>query len=337
VLVNCCCRASFSERSESKDIVEKLKAVRAKIKAASSEREDVFQQLRELTQARQAQQKNLQDLRRSLEFDEIGQVEARVRELEIMIWHGHFANLAEETKVMDEIKQLNQTKGLITQYQSQRQNQTDYTDTTSSLEERRAAATKRMDDAKKEAEKLEMELEKMREKQDKGAPNMNKLWKEQKELYGKMKDHRATIRTVNCEFKEEMNKYRVYQRELYNYQGAKKSIEAEQRRAEWEKRRAEMDEPVDANSLSDDLTTSVLKDEVDFVQDQGCGKVVLKTQAKAFKGTDGKAAPAPAPAAAKVAAVTPQGTDATRDINGPHKVFLRHTQLPARLYETFHS
>ncbi len=42
-------------RSESKDIVEKLKAVRAKIKAASSEREDVFQQLRELTQARQLQ------------------------------------------------------------------------------------------------------------------------------------------------------------------------------------------------------------------------------------------------------------------------------------------
>jgi hypothetical protein len=85
------------------------------------------------------------------------------------------------------------------------------------------------------------------------------------------------------------------------------------------------------------LTTTALKDEVDFVQDQGCGKVVLKTQAKTFQGTDGKAAPAPAPAAAKVAAVTPQGTDATRDKNGPHKVFLRHTQLSARLYETFHS
>jgi hypothetical protein len=73
------------------------------------------------------------------------------------------------------------------------------------------------------------------------------------------------------------------------------------------------------------LTTSALKDEVDFVQDQGCGKVVLKTQAKAFKGTDGKAAPAPAQAAAKVSAVTPRGTDANTDKNGPHKVFLRHT------------
>jgi chromosome segregation ATPase len=61
-------------RSESKDIVEKLKAVRARIKAASSEREDVFQQLRELTQARQAQQKNLQDLRRSLKFDDVEKV-----------------------------------------------------------------------------------------------------------------------------------------------------------------------------------------------------------------------------------------------------------------------
>ena len=61
-------------RTESKNIVEQLKAVRARIKAASSEREDIFQQLRELTQARQAQQKNLQDLRRSLKYEDIGQV-----------------------------------------------------------------------------------------------------------------------------------------------------------------------------------------------------------------------------------------------------------------------
>ena len=37
-----------------------------------------------------------------------------------------------------------------------------------------------MSAAKKEAEKLEKELEKMREKQDKNAPNVNELWKEQK-------------------------------------------------------------------------------------------------------------------------------------------------------------
>jgi chromosome segregation ATPase len=64
-------------RSESKGIVEQLKAVRARIKAASSEREDIFQQLREMTQARQAQQKNLQDLRRSLKFEDVGQVAQR--------------------------------------------------------------------------------------------------------------------------------------------------------------------------------------------------------------------------------------------------------------------
>jgi len=61
-------------RSESKGIVDQLKAVRTRIKAASSEREDAFQQLREITQARQAQQKNLQDLRRSLKFEDIAQV-----------------------------------------------------------------------------------------------------------------------------------------------------------------------------------------------------------------------------------------------------------------------
>ena len=191
-------------RSESKDIVEKLKAVRAKIKAASSEREDVFQQLRELTQARQLQANAATDAsasvpahRMSTEEIEYARAQARAALNELAAQRA-----AAAPPHSHEIKQLNQTKGLITQYQSQRQNKTDDTDSKSSLEEGRAAATKRLDDAKKEAEKLEKELEKMREKQDKGAPNMNKLWKEQKELYGKIKEHRATIRTVKGEFKE---------------------------------------------------------------------------------------------------------------------------------------
>ena len=93
------------------------------------------------------------------------QVEQRVRELENQISHGQCANLAEEKRVMNEIKQLNATKGLITQYQSQRQNQTDDTESKAALEARRTEATGRLDAAKKEAEKLEKELEKMREKQ----------------------------------------------------------------------------------------------------------------------------------------------------------------------------
>ena len=282
-------------RSESKGIVEQLKAVRARIKAASSEREDIFQQLRELTQARQAQQKNLQDLRRSLKFEDVGQVEQRVRELENQISHGQCANLAEEKRVMAEIKQLNATKSLITQYQSQRQNQTDDSESKSSLEERRAEATKRLDEAKKEAEKLEKELEKMREKQGKDAPNVNELWKEQKELYGKIKEHRATIRTVNGEFKEEVNKYRAFQKELYNYQRAKKRIEAEQRRAEWEKRRSEMDEPVDADAPSDDpLIGHPWADEI--LQCQDLEKVLTLLLPK-----EAAAAPGAAPAEVKAA------------------------------------
>merc|ERR1712216_784566 len=107
-----------------------------------------------MTQARQAQQKTLQDLRRSLKFEDEGQVEQRVRELEEQISHGQCANLAEEKKVMNEIKQLNATKSLIVQYQNSRQNQSDDSETKGTLEERRAEATRRLDEAKKEAEPL---------------------------------------------------------------------------------------------------------------------------------------------------------------------------------------
>ena len=180
------------------------------------------------------------------------QVEQRVRELEEQISHGQCANLAEEKKVMNEIKQLNATKSLIVQYQNSRQNQSDDSETKGTLEERRAEATRRLDEAKKEAERLEKELDKMRVAQDKDAPNVNELWKEQKELYTKIKEHRATIRKVNGDYKEEVNVWRAYQKELFNYQKAKKRIEAEQRRAEWDKRRAEDDAPVDADAPSDD-------------------------------------------------------------------------------------
>lgn len=116
-------------RGESKGIVEQLKAIRARIKAASQEREEAFQQLREMTQSRQAQQKSLQDLRRSLKFEDVGQVESRVQELEAMIEQGQCANLREEKALMQEIKQLNATKAVIVQYQSQKAGQSDDSET----------------------------------------------------------------------------------------------------------------------------------------------------------------------------------------------------------------
>ena len=56
--------------------------------------------------------------------------------------------------------------------------------------------------------------------QAEGGPNVNELWKEQKELYGHIKNHRAEIRKVNGEFKDEVNKWRDYQRVFGNYKRA---------------------------------------------------------------------------------------------------------------------
>eukprot|EP00960_Hanusia_phi_P051282 760709-Hanusia_phi.AAC.1 len=183
-------------KSESKAIVEQLKAIRAKIKAASSEREAAFQQLRELTSNRQAQQKNLQDLRRSLKYDDVAQVEARVKELEAQIETGQCTNLAHEKRVMQEIKSLNATKTMILQYQSQRSQVVDDADAKAALEQRKAEATARLDQAKKEAESLEKALDALRGKQQDKGPNVGELWKEQKELYSQIKEHRAEIRKV---------------------------------------------------------------------------------------------------------------------------------------------
>ena len=47
-------------------------------------------------------------------------MEARVRELESMIEQGRCGNLAEEKRTIQEIKQLNQMKNTINQYQVRR-------------------------------------------------------------------------------------------------------------------------------------------------------------------------------------------------------------------------
>ena len=183
-------------KSESKAIVEQLKAARAKIKAASADKEAAFQQLRELTSNRQAQQKNLQDLRKSLKFEDVAQVEAKVKELEPQIETGQCPNLAHEKRVMQEVKSLNSTKAMILHYQSQRSQVVDDADAKAALEQRKAEATARLDQARKEAETLEKALDAVRGKQQDKGPNVGELWKEQKELYSQIKEHRAEIRKV---------------------------------------------------------------------------------------------------------------------------------------------
>lgn len=244
------------ERDRSKDatkgIVDQLKANRARMSNASKEKERCYQALRDMTASRQAQQKSLQDLRKSLKFQDVGEVESRVRELESMIEQGRCGNLAEEKRTIKEIQQLNQMKTTINQYQTQRSTVVDDSATKADLEARKAAAVAEIDICKKENEKLEKELDSKRSKTTEGAPNANDLWKEQKELYGQIKTHRAEIRTVNGAFKEEVNKWRDYQRALNSYKKAQGKIQQEQRRAEWEARKASEDDPIDKDLPSDD-------------------------------------------------------------------------------------
>jgi hypothetical protein len=150
-----------------------------------------------MTATRQAQQKGLQEMRKNLRFDDVQQVEAKVMELEAKISHGQCADLKEEKKVMMEIKQLNATKSTIAQYNAQRASVVDDTEARADVDRRKAEATARLDAAKKEAEQLDKALKEIQAKTQTDAPtNTNDLWKEQKELYNQIKEHRAEIRKV---------------------------------------------------------------------------------------------------------------------------------------------
>jgi hypothetical protein len=144
-----------------------------------------------------AHQKSLTEMRKNLRFDDVSQVEAKVRELVAKISHGQCADLKEEKKVMLEIKQLNATKSLIAQYDVQQSSVVDDTETKTDVERRKVEATQRLDAAKREAEQLDKALKEIQSKHQGDAPtNTNDLWKEQKVLYNQIKEHRAEIRKV---------------------------------------------------------------------------------------------------------------------------------------------
>ena len=57
---------------------------------------------------------------------------------------------------------------------------------------------------------------------------------------------------VNTEFREEINKFRDFQRALSTYKRQLQKIQQDQRRAEWEARKKEAENPIDADLPSDD-------------------------------------------------------------------------------------
>ena len=186
-----------SSRTESKGILEQLKAARARVKTISAEKETLFQQVQALNANRQAHQKSLQEQRKSLQFETVQEVETKVRELENRISHGQCADLKEEKKVMMEIKTLNASKLMIAQYNAQRSSVVDDSEQRADIERKRAEVNGRLDAAKKEADGLDKQLKDAGSKLQADNPiNLDDLRKEQRELYNKLKAHKAEIRKV---------------------------------------------------------------------------------------------------------------------------------------------
>ena len=186
-----------SSRSESIKIIEQLKAVRVRIRDGSAEKEEITLQLRDLKNSREAQLKHITDMRKSLKYDDPRQVDEKIQELEKKISHGQCSDLKEEKRILMEIKQLSQMKSLITQFQAVRLTVGDDSQLREDLEKRRALASAKLESAKKEADDLEKALEGLRgNKKSETVLSKGDLWKEQKALYGQIKEHRAEIRTV---------------------------------------------------------------------------------------------------------------------------------------------
>jgi hypothetical protein len=172
--------------------------VKIQIREASQEKEELSQRLRELKFNREAQQKHLMDMRKSLKYDDVQQVDEKIRELETKISYGQCSDLKEEKRILTEIKQLTQMKSVIAQFNVQRQSVVDDSEIRGEFERKRAEAGTKLDAAKKEANDLEKALEASRGNKPTGerGPSRSELWKEQKAIFGEIKTYRAEQRKV---------------------------------------------------------------------------------------------------------------------------------------------
>ncbi len=161
-------------------------------------KEELIQRLRELKFNREAQQKHLTDMRKSLKYDDVQQVDEKIRELERKISYGQCSDLKEEKRVLTEIQQLTQMKSVIAQFNVQRRSVVDDSEIRGELERKHAEAGAKLDAAKKEANDLEKAFVASRGSKPTGerGPSKSELWKEQKELYEQIKAYRAEQRKV---------------------------------------------------------------------------------------------------------------------------------------------
>ena len=309
-------RAKLNEcRDKFKELVKQKQVLRAQFEAA--------------TKTRDAARDAVRDLKSMIKFKDVNNIDDEVQRLEDEIAHSSLS-LNEEKKVMESIRQLKNSKAVVTEYSAKMESLA--TDETTCKEIN--AAIKSLDTeinaVRKEEDGVRAQLNEARKKEEASGTDNKSLWDEKekcreacKAAYEKIKDIRAKHDAQWQEFKVQEKAWRAQQaadkaRKREEYLKEKAAREAERAAREKEmapepfmeeivkcdqlsayltkfirdgEERSNTDQATDAPQALDGMTAFVKKDDPDFAWMKGSGSGAGKKKGKKGKVSDKPADP----------------------------------------------
>ena len=209
------------------------------------QKQGVRDQIDGAVKARDAMKASLRDLRSTMKYTTVAEIDNAIDALESQIQHSSLS-LNEEKQTLDEIRKLKSSRGLVAQYSEKQDALAQDDSARSELQATLKNIDAQITEVKKEEEQTRSELSVLREKEQEKGKDFSSLIKERdecreacKQAYEKIKDLRAEHDAVWQEYKAAEKEWRAQQEEDRKIRREKAAAERAAREAERAARLAE--------------------------------------------------------------------------------------------------
>merc|ERR1719223_2452159 len=178
---------------------------------------------------------DLKDMKKKLGYTDIGQIDARIREIEDVMMHS-VISLKEEKKMMLEIAQLKKNKPEVTKFKETDKkiatNRELNSGNNSTLKEQLDQLNEVMNVHRERKKELNAEFTLIIQERDAQMGNSQEMYAQRDELNGKVKESIQERNELRDAFRQDERKYYEYQRELKNLRWEKQREERERNEKE---------------------------------------------------------------------------------------------------------
>jgi len=231
-------------QSKRAELLAKVQAEKEKIDEYMAEKDKIRGAMGLKNEEDKKMKGDLKDMKKKLGYTDIGQIDARIREIEDVMMHS-VISLKEEKKMMLEIAQLKKNKPEVTKFKEMDQkiatNRELNSGNNSTLKEQLDQLNEVMNVHRERKKELNAEFTLIIQERDAQMGNSQEMYAQRDELNGKVKEYIQERNELRDAFRQDERKYYEYQRELKNLRWEKQREERERNEKEWQQERRKRD------------------------------------------------------------------------------------------------